>query len=35
MIWVLQGLSRLAIPVFIVFILLYGFGKKVPIYEVF
>lgn len=35
MIWVLQGLSRLAIPVFIVFILLYGFGKKVPVYEVF
>ena len=26
---------RLAIPVFIVFILLYGFGKKVPVYEVF
>ena len=35
MIWLLQGLSRFAVPVFIIFILLYGFYRKVPVYEAF
>ncbi|HHU48114.1 MAG: spore maturation protein [Caldicoprobacterales bacterium] len=35
MIEILQGLSRFAIPVFIVFILGYGFFKRVPVYEAF
>lgn len=35
MIQVLQWLSRTAIPLFIVFILGYGFYKRVPVYEAF
>ncbi len=35
MIAIFQALSRFAIPLFILFILGYGFYKKVPVYEAF
>ena len=35
MIAILQDISKFAIPVFIVFILGFGFYKKIPVYETF